>query len=61
MKLKNRVNVFVVVRRGDTPAVCGVFAEYEEADNHADAWKQEWLERYGINAEFVVQLSTFYG
>lgn len=62
MKLpKNRANVYVVYRMGTHPAVCGVFTDYEDADNYAGACKQQWLERYGVSAEFNVQLSTFYG
>lgn len=67
---KNRANCFAVVRRTTDDfttdyAVCGVFANFEDADNQKAAWEQEWKEsvnnEQGHYADFVVMLSTFYG
>jgi hypothetical protein len=55
---KNRANVYVVVR-GDS--VCGVFGNYDDAEDYAGACKQEWYEKTKQKLEFKVVLSTFYG
>lgn len=56
---KNRASVYVV-RRGEE-AVCGVFKEYQEAEDYAGACEQQWLEKTGHRVRFYVVISTFYG
>jgi hypothetical protein len=59
---KNRANVYVVMRMGATDqTVCGVFANYDDAEDFAGACKQEWYEKTGTKLKFEVVLSTFYG
>jgi hypothetical protein len=66
-KLLNRGNVFTVVRIGwqgvPAPAVVGVFANLEEADDYKGMCEQQWKERIGHldGIEFEVQLTTYYG
>lgn len=64
-KLLNRGNVFVVVRddRMHGPAVCGVFADVDEADDYKGMCEQQWKERVGHldGLTFEVQLTTYYG
>jgi hypothetical protein len=68
-KLKNRGNMFVVVRQhfgaalGGSAAVCGSFSDMDDADDYKGACEQRWLERVGTldGVEFEVQLTTYYG
>lgn len=59
---KNRANIYVVIRLDAVDqTVCGVFSEYDDAEDFAGACKQEWLEKTGTKLHFDVVLSTYYG
>lgn len=65
MKLKNRGNVYAVVRHLPQGSdVVGVFDNLQTADDYSDACLQAWIDKTGSAAhqvEFEVQLSTYYG
>lgn len=63
---KNRANCYVVERVDADYAsvVCGVFSYAEEAEDFAEACKQEWIDKYpnwDKHPLFRVAISTFYG
>lgn len=60
MKLKNRGNLYLVVRSVGR-VVVGGFSEAEEAYDHASACEQEWFDTTGEGVNFNVELTTYYG
>jgi hypothetical protein len=57
---KNRETVYIVVR-GYSDALCGVFANFEDAEDYKGACEQEWEDKTGKKQEFYIRSSTFYG
>lgn len=57
---KNRATVFIVTR-GFGEAICGVFADYEDAEDFRGVCEQEFLDKTGAMEHFFVRSSTFYG
>jgi hypothetical protein len=65
-KLKNRGNMFVVVRQqwnGIGCHVVGTFSNMDDADDYKGTCEQQWLDKMGSlhGVEFEVQLTTYYG
>lgn len=63
-KLKNRGNMYVVVRElsGARAAVLAAFSDAVEADDFKDATAAEWFEKTrGAPASFSVLITTYYG
>lgn len=68
IKLKNRGNLFVVIRHDlqgswNSSTACAAFADLDDADDYKGACEQEWRERVGDleGVDFDIQLTTYYG